>query len=135
MIVNTAEYCSETLPALEGSIKRMMDESFKEQVNLEDAHEEFSILLNQAVHALAAGICADLRRVLQNMTKLNWSMWESVGDQSSYVNEINALLKQSLPIVHGMVGLTYFPLRLRLVHLFPLLPLLVSSASRFKHAS
>jgi len=32
------------------------------------------------------------------MTRMPWSSWESVGDQSEYVNQISTYIQQSVPL-------------------------------------
>jgi hypothetical protein len=35
---------------------------------------------------------------LSSMTKMPWGSWESVGDQSDYVNQISTYINQSVPL-------------------------------------
>jgi hypothetical protein len=107
LLANTAEYCNELIPSLEGSIKRAIDDAFKDRVTLASNQEEFSVLLNLAVKAIANGICAHLQQNLDGMARMPWSTWQAVGDQSAYVNELNALLHECLPTVHRMLSVSY----------------------------
>lgn len=98
LIVSTAEYCAQTLPALENSLKKQIDEQFTPQVNLENVGNSLRTVLNQAIEAIATGICAKLSKALVAMLKIPWATLERVGDQSAYVNQINDALKEDLPM-------------------------------------
>jgi len=40
------------------------------------------------------------------MTRVNWAVWESVGDQSEYVNQISTCIAQTVPIYHDWLSNT-----------------------------
>jgi hypothetical protein len=53
LVVNTAEYCADTLPALGDNVRRLLDDSFKPHVGtLEDAQEVFFSLQAAALKTL-----------------------------------------------------------------------------------
>lgn len=47
LIINTAEYCNETLPSLEEKVRSTVDESYKEKIDFSDSQEELSVFITK----------------------------------------------------------------------------------------
>eukprot|EP00457_Paulinella_chromatophora_P001678 gb/GEZN01001680.1/.p1 GENE.gb/GEZN01001680.1/~~gb/GEZN01001680.1/.p1 ORF type:complete len:936 (-),score=172.77 gb/GEZN01001680.1/:76-2814(-) len=111
LIINTCQYVQETLPALEQGIKDVVDDIFKEYVTLEAVTEDFASLLHRAVKALVGAMTSAFNKgPLTQMTKMPWSTWSSVGDQSEYINLFHACLKLDVAEVRQVVSARYFAL-------------------------
>jgi hypothetical protein len=71
-IVNTAFYCSETIPALQDSIKKLIEEKLKNQIDLEDLIAKFNEICNKSIQVLVASLWNKLNKVLDKMIKQPW---------------------------------------------------------------
>ena len=98
-LVNTAEYCIDTIPQLEQSIKATIDQAYKERIDLSGTVEAYSGMITRAVQALVSSTGATLRKTLGAMSKNNWESWQSVGDESEYVVDLIRTLKRELPVI------------------------------------
>mmetsp|Transcript_50232 Transcript_50232/g.98478 ORF Transcript_50232/g.98478 Transcript_50232/m.98478 type:complete len:804 (-) Transcript_50232:278-2689(-) len=108
LVINTAEYCAETCPALGETVKKAIDSEFRDKIDMTTSQEAFTNLLNKSVTALAQGVSASLEKELGNMIKLPWSTWESVGDQSEYVLGVNRELNELLPVAKALLTQRYY---------------------------
>jgi hypothetical protein len=107
LIINTGEYCSETLTPLAVSLQGKIDAKFKAKIDLTDVQEEYSVLVNQAVGALVDSMCLRTHRVLTQMQKMPWHQWEAVGDESSYVHRLHDIFREDLPAPARLVSSSY----------------------------
>ncbi|GBG82677.1 hypothetical protein CBR_g35042 [Chara braunii] len=107
-IINTAEYCHETTGKLAESIAKVIDPQFAERIDMQEEEEEFTGVITRALSILVIGMETRLDAELQNMTKVPWANLEAVGDQSEYVNGINAIFSSSSPVIAGLLsGINY----------------------------
>ncbi|CAN6465516.1 unnamed protein product [Victoria cruziana] len=81
-IVNTAEYCHKT--------------------------DEFSAVITKSLMTLVQGLETKFEAEMAAMTRVAWGTIESVGDQSEYVNGINAILTTSIPVLGNLLSPIYF---------------------------
>lgn len=107
LICNTSEYCNETTPKLEERIQKEIEDPYKDKVSLAPSALEFSILCTQAAQCLATLVCTQLSKALNNMSKMPWATWDSVGDQSPYINEVNTTLMTYLPEIATLLSPAY----------------------------
>jgi len=108
MIINTCEYCAETIKQLEESIKRLIDEDVGKTVDMTSNQEDFQKVLTKAVRILVGGLETKMELPLSNMIKMPWITWDSVGDQSEYVNIINFNINETVPIYREWLSPLYF---------------------------
>ena len=69
--VNTAEYCGDTIPGLENSIKGTIDAAYKEKIDLSGQQEQYGALSGKAVGVLVNSVNNSLNRTLNAMSKTN----------------------------------------------------------------
>jgi flagellar hook-basal body complex protein FliE len=98
LIINTADYCSQTTNQLADKIRAIIDPAFVVDVDFSQEKEEFESILAKAVRTLVQGLEGKLAPALVSMTKMPWNTWESVGDQSPYVNQISTYISQTIPM-------------------------------------
>ena len=58
----------------------------------------FSVVA-KGVKALVRGLESKLEPAFTSMTKMPWVSWESVEDQSEYVNQITTYVQQTVPVI------------------------------------
>jgi hypothetical protein len=97
LIINTADYWTDRVFRLADKMKGIIDPAFAQEIDFTPEKEEFEGLLARGMRTLVAGLEGRLATALVNMTKMPWNSWQSVGDQSEYVNQISTYLSQSVP--------------------------------------
>ena len=113
LIVNTAEYCNETVGPLAESMRRMLDGAqLKEAVDASDAEDEFAGCVGGALTTMTLGIEARAE-LASGIAKVNWSALEMVGDQSPYVDALTRALAAFVPTVKATVSRELLSILLR----------------------
>ncbi|GLE06751.1 hypothetical protein PINS_up016267 [Pythium insidiosum] len=107
-VINTAEYCAETLPSLEEVIRAKIDKAFAESIELSQEIDTFHDVGAAAMKCIVAGLEGLLDDDLNTIPKMNWQNWEAVGDESSYVTQIGEKLRAFVPVIRQMLSALYF---------------------------
>eukprot|EP00241_Pyramimonas_parkeae_P017643 CAMPEP_0114299464 /NCGR_PEP_ID=MMETSP0059-20121206/12989_1 /TAXON_ID=36894 /ORGANISM="Pyramimonas parkeae, Strain CCMP726" /LENGTH=843 /DNA_ID=CAMNT_0001421941 /DNA_START=19 /DNA_END=2550 /DNA_ORIENTATION=+ len=107
-IVNTAEYCRETVQPLGDSIARVLDKPFSDNIDMSAEEDEFSGVITRSLQVLVQIMDARLEEQLASLVKMSWSTIEAVGDQSQYVSTISSILNNFVPQIAGIINSTYF---------------------------
>jgi hypothetical protein len=104
VIVNTAEYCYDTLPPFGESVRKQVDDIFKNDVDLEQQRQEFNELIGKVLNALANSVSLRLSRALTTMLAIKWNQIDQTGDQSLFVTEIQQSLTEDVGFIGSQVG-------------------------------
>ncbi|KAJ3108471.1 Vacuolar protein sorting-associated protein 53 [Phlyctochytrium planicorne] len=88
LIINTADYCSQTTSQLEEKLIDKIDEKFKSTVNFGQETEGFLNVTSVAIKSLVHMVEVAAEPSLTVMAKKQWASLESVGDQSEYVTQL-----------------------------------------------
>jgi vacuolar protein sorting-associated protein 53 len=107
-VINTAEYCAETLPSLEEVIRGKIDKAFAESIELAQEIDVFHDVGAAAMKCIVAGLETMLDEELNTIAKMNWHNWEAVGDESNYVTQIGEKLRAFVPVLRQMLSSLYF---------------------------
>ncbi|ETV97877.1 hypothetical protein, variant 1 [Aphanomyces invadans] len=107
-VINTAEYCAETLPSLEDAIRAKVDKAFAEAIDLSKEIDTYHDVGAAAMKCIVLGIDNVLDDEWTNMQKINWSAVETVGDESTYVLAIADKLRPYVPTLRSMLSSLYF---------------------------
>ncbi|KAF4315011.1 hypothetical protein BBO99_00009666 [Phytophthora kernoviae] len=107
-VINTAEYCAETLPSLEEVIRAKIDKAFSESIELSQEIDTFHDVGAAAMKCIVAGLETSLDDDLTALHKVNWQTWEAVGDESSYVMQMGEKLRAFVPVLRQMLSGLYF---------------------------
>ncbi|GBB95458.1 hypothetical protein RclHR1_02540012 [Rhizophagus clarus] len=100
LILNTADYCYNTISQLEDKLKEKIEEEYKEKINFDGEREGFLNVVATSIKSLVKGIETCYEPSLTAMTRLPWSNLESVGDQSEYVTSFHSTLRLCIVSVH-----------------------------------
>lgn len=94
-MVNTCEYCLETIPQLHDQIEDRISEEFENNVDLKDEAEElFRQLLNSAIRLLVGSLEARNDQLYANkMHKINWLQFDTVEDTSEYIKVVSQMIQ------------------------------------------
>lgn len=104
LIINTAEYCYETVESLAESCSNIAEAPFADRVDMADVQDEFSGVTTQALSRMVLGMETHMDAALGNMARVNWAALETVGDQSDYVNEISTVFSGSMPRMGALLS-------------------------------
>lgn len=107
-VINTAEYCAETLPSLEEVIRAKIDKAFADSIELANEIDTFHDVGAAAMKSIVGGLETILEDELSAMPKANWQSWEAVGDESNYVSQIGDKLRHFVPVLRQMLSGLYF---------------------------
>lgn len=98
-LVATTEYCATTVEQLEESLRDVVENAYVEEVSLEKERERFSTLAAKALRSLVSIVVVDLKGSLGAIGRTEWSEWSSVGDSSSFVEEVAVKFGVIAPIL------------------------------------
>lgn len=131
-IVNTANYCIETLPQLQETLVSTIDDIYSDKIELEEEADAFHGLINRALDAAVLSTVFQLEQCLGTMTSLVWGNWDSVGDTSEYVQQIKNVLETQLPPLSSHIPSDYhFYFCINLAKIF--IPSYVACFCKCKH--
>lgn len=104
LVLNTADYCYNTCNQLEEKIKSRIDEALKTSINLQNQADAFIGIASASVRTLVRRVEIDIEPTWREMRNVGWGKMETVGDQSSYVEEMLRRVKgkatEILSILH-----------------------------------
>lgn len=96
-VINTAEYCGEVVPQMEGLIKEKVNPMLADRVNLKEQGDIFTDLIAFAIGILVSGIAHKQDEPFKVMRRMDWSKVEVVGDDSVYVGQLRAVVAEFMP--------------------------------------
>lgn len=106
LVVNTADYCAQTITQLEEALSTKISPEFKPLINYNNEHTTFITLSSLGLKILLGSIDHALDPALNILTKRNWShsAIESVGDQSEWVTLVGQILTKEAGVVARYLG-------------------------------
>ena len=93
LVLNTADYCYVTCNQLEEKIKARIDEAYRETVDLQSQADAFMGIASAAIRALVRKVEVRLEPSWREMRNTSWSKIQNVTDQSTYVVELQRVIK------------------------------------------
>ncbi|RMZ81211.1 hypothetical protein DV737_g2628, partial [Chaetothyriales sp. CBS 132003] len=104
LVLNTADYCYNTCNSLEEKIKRRIDDSLREDVDLQSQADSFMGIASAAVRGLVRRVEQDLEPLWREMRNMPWSKIESCENQSPFIaalqNRISGRSGEILNMLH-----------------------------------
>jgi vacuolar protein sorting-associated protein 53 len=107
-VVNTAEYCADTIPQLEDLIKSKIDEPYREKVSLTAEQDVFFDVIATSIRTLVGGLESQAEVAFKAMQAVNWGAFDMVGEESGYVRTINAAVLKYIPNCRSILSSLYF---------------------------
>ncbi|QDZ18793.1 Vps53-like vacuolar protein sorting-associated protein [Chloropicon primus] len=108
LIINTAEYCYETVDSLGQSIAKILDKPFSNQIDMSEVEDDYSGVITTALSTLVLGLETRVDQALADMARVNWAALDLVGDQSEYVNVFSSVLADSIPRLGALLDQNNF---------------------------
>jgi hypothetical protein len=102
-LLNTVDFCFNTIMQLEDKLKEKCDAEYKDQISLNSEREMFLVAATNAVQALVREVNSCVYVAVQSMTKIPWSTFQAVGDQSEYVSMMSNSLFTNVKLIRKIV--------------------------------
>jgi hypothetical protein len=103
-VIDTCEYCSETVEALQDLIVDKIDDKYRSKIDMSSEEEAFHDVTAKGIKVLVSGLVHRTDQAFKGMYNINWSALDVVGEESAYVrsmhNEVHPFVvkvKSSLP--------------------------------------
>jgi hypothetical protein len=104
LIISTADYCAETLPALADNIRKVVDAGARDMVELDGVADAFLTLQAAALKALGGVTACLLDRPLRALIATAWERLAEVGDSSPYVADVARILRATMPLLRARLA-------------------------------
>ena len=103
LVLNTADYCYNTCNSLEEKIKGRIDDSLKDNVDLQSQADAFMGIAGAAVRGLVRRVEVDLEPSWREMRNTSWSRIESCENQSSFISGLQNRIKDRVGEITSML--------------------------------
>lgn len=107
-LINTGEYCAEVVPQLEQMVQQKMLPSLAAKVDFATETDAFFDLVAFSLKVLVSGLMDRLDPAFRTMAGINWGATASVGEESSYLHVLNAVLLDAIPRIRESLSTSYF---------------------------
>ena len=107
-VINTCEYCAETVEALEGSISEQINGDLKNKIDMSSVQDSFNDLIAKSIQILASGLESQIEGDLKEMCSASWGLVELVGEESNYVRSMHSTIEPFTEEIRKVMPLSYF---------------------------
>ena len=107
-IINTAEYCIDTIPALEMMMKMHINPLYEDYVDFNSQIDSFTEVISYCFNIIVLDSKEKIQEPLKEMRRTNWSTCDDVGDSSTYIKSILLKIGTLTPRVRKHVQPVYF---------------------------
>jgi hypothetical protein len=104
LIIATADYAAETLPALAETVRKVADPSARDSIELDGVADTFLTLQAGALKSLAGVEACLLDRPLRALIATQWERLTEVGDSSPYVADVARILRATVPLARAKLN-------------------------------
>ena len=99
LLLNSADYCLDTISALEQKLVEKADPEFKDRIDLSSERDLFGTMITNAIGLLVQDMEYSCHAALQAMLKSNWSSVDKVTEKSGYIVALIKHIEEQIPIV------------------------------------
>jgi len=107
-VIDTCEYCADTVEALESLIKDKIDLSYKSQVDMSSEQGAFYDVNAKGIRVLVSGLEHRADTIFREMSSMNWSTLDTVGEESPYVRKLHSVIHPFVETLQSLLPSTYF---------------------------
>jgi len=107
-VLNTAEYCAETVEQLGDIVRGKIDKAYVGQVDMDREVEAFHDVVARAVKRLVRLLDVALEPALKTVAATPWGALDIVDEESPYVRGFAKALKQKIPVARALLSPLYF---------------------------
>ena len=107
-VIDTCEYCADTVEALEDLIRDKIGSKYKEKIDMTEDQDAFQDVTAKSIRVLVSGLEQRLDAPLKEISKTNWQSFDMVGEESSYVRTIHLTIHPFVVEVRELIPSSYF---------------------------
>ena len=107
-VISTCEYCADTVEALEDLIRDTIDEDYQARIDMTDQQEAFHDVIAKSVRVLVSGLQYRIDGAIKEMSNINWSSFDMVGEESTYVRSIHEEIEPFVTSIRELIPTSYF---------------------------
>ncbi|KAL7542575.1 hypothetical protein ACHAXR_011910 [Thalassiosira sp. AJA248-18] len=107
-VIDTCEYCADTVEALEDLIQDKIGDKYKEKIDMSEEQGAFQDVTAKSIRVLVSGLEQRLDVPLKEISRTNWSSFDMVGEESTYVRTIHLTVHPFVVQVRELIPSSYF---------------------------
>jgi hypothetical protein len=107
-VIDTCEYCADTVEALEDLIRDKIGTKYKDKIDMSEDQDAFQEVTAKSIRVLVSGLEQRLDVPLKEISKTNWLSFDMVGEESSYVRQIHLTIHPFVVQVRELIPSSYF---------------------------
>jgi len=106
--IDTCEYCSDTVEALQDLIADKIEEKYKTKIDMSSEQEAFHDVTAKGILVLVSGLIQRTDQAFKSLSSINWSSLDVVGEESKYVRSMHDEIQPFVVTVKGLLPNSYF---------------------------
>ena len=107
-VIDTCEYCADTVEALEDLIRDKIGSKYQDKIDMTEEQDAFQDVTAKCIRVLVSGLEQRLDAPLKELSRTNWSSFDMVGEESSYVRTIQLTIHPFVTEVRQLIPSSYF---------------------------
>ena len=107
-VIDTCEYCADTVEALEDLIRDKIDEKYKDKIDMSGRKRLSMMLPPRVLKCWYPGWKTVPTRRLETCRTMKWGDIDSVGEESRYVRSVHEAIQPFVVTVRGLLPTSYF---------------------------
>ena len=107
-VIDTCEYCSDTVEALEDLIRDKIGDKYKASIDMSEEQGAFQDVTAKSIRVLVSGLEQRLDIVMKEISRTNWASFDTVGEESAYVRTIHLTIHPFVVQVRNLIPSSYF---------------------------
>ena len=107
-VIDTCEYCADTVEALEDLIRDKIGSKYQDKIDMSEEQGAFQDVTAKCIRVLVSGLEQRLDTPLKELSRTNWSSFDMVGEESSYVRTIQLTIHPFITEVRQLIPSSYF---------------------------
>lgn len=107
-IINSCEYCRETIPSLQEIIEKEIDESFKDKINFSPSESQFLEAINASLDRILKSIETKIKDHFKKFNSVSWTNFVKVQDNIPCIKAVLKLLRDTIEDMERSLHPDYF---------------------------
>ena len=107
-VIDTCEYCAETIETLEELVKDKMCEQYRETVDMMTEQDAFNDVTANGLKVLVSGLETNVEGHFRELSKVDWGSYENFNEESTYVRHMNAAITPFVTSISEVLPSSYF---------------------------
>lgn len=107
-VIDTCEYCADTVEALEDLIRDKIGDKYKDKIDMNEEQGAFQDVTAKSLRVLVSGLEQRLDVALKEISRTNWASFDMVGEESGYVRTTHVTVQLFVVQVRELIPSSYF---------------------------